>query len=248
MEDKNWITIELTNNCNLRCPYCSQFSSLQKPKGFMEFLTFTKIIDSLVKNKTNLSNIDLFFRGESLLHPRFSEMLDYLYESARQHQICEYIKLHTNAEFLTKENTEAILKVCDQAVLKHPGDLFLSIDAATAKTHNIVRPGGNFQKIVENIKYFLKRREEKNQFGPSMVFQFIIQPENSHEAQIFLDYWANYFKSLGIEYYVDKSLGPELPCIKRTTIYFRRLSSWHEEREKNKSLQKQIMKEMELVE
>lgn len=57
------IYIEITNNCNLNCSFCSE---IRKPRKFMSLEEFEKILKK-VKDHTNY--IYLHVKGEPLLHP-----------------------------------------------------------------------------------------------------------------------------------------------------------------------------------
>jgi sulfatase maturation enzyme AslB (radical SAM superfamily) len=41
------VIVELTNVCNLECPFCTTFQGMQRPKGFMSFEVFRQLIDEL---------------------------------------------------------------------------------------------------------------------------------------------------------------------------------------------------------
>ena len=100
---------------------------------------------------------------------------------------------------------------------------------------------------MSNIKWFLQRREELKQYGPQMVFQFIVQEKNHHEAKLFMKTWQTHFKNMSINSWVDKSTGDAIGEVKRTTIYFRRLQTVFEDQDTNKKLQHKLMKELGLV-
>jgi len=214
----------------------------------MDFKLVKSLVDWMIQTKTRLSNLDPFFRGESLLHPQFAEIIDYIREKSKQNfPLFEFMVLHTNGELLNERNAEAILRFDDQTVFKHPGNLFFSIDAATKQTYDIVRPGGDFNKVVNNIKNFVMLREQKHQYGPSIVFQFIIQKQNRHEAKAFLNYWSNFLKSEGIEFSVDRSLGADIGEVKRTNIFFRRLQHSMKYIKENIEMQREVMEDLGLV-
>lgn len=63
------IYIEITNNCNLNCSFCSK---VEKPKKFMTMEEFEYILKE-IKNKTKY--IYLHVKGEPLLHPNIIEFL-----------------------------------------------------------------------------------------------------------------------------------------------------------------------------
>ena len=40
-----WLMVEPTNHCNLKCVMCPQAGKLKRPKGYMAFSLFEKILD-----------------------------------------------------------------------------------------------------------------------------------------------------------------------------------------------------------
>src|SRR5438105_15256820 len=77
MELPTYVQIEPVGQCNLRCQMCSiQFRQDGPPYGppaFMEFETFTRIIDQFV----TLKELHLQGLGEPMMHPRFFDMIEY---------------------------------------------------------------------------------------------------------------------------------------------------------------------------
>lgn len=68
------IQIDVTNACPNRCSNCTRFSGHHAKPFFMELDFYKKAVDSLADFPGMVGMIG----GEPLLHPRFSEMLDYL--------------------------------------------------------------------------------------------------------------------------------------------------------------------------
>ena len=79
--------VEPTSFCNLRCPMCPQSVGANATNGFMEMDLFNKIIDE-ARHFTR--EINLFFRGESLMHQGIYEMIEICERAgiggAHQHQ------------------------------------------------------------------------------------------------------------------------------------------------------------------
>ncbi|MBU2102158.1 MAG: radical SAM protein, partial [Candidatus Omnitrophica bacterium] len=89
------IMIELTNACNFSCTMCAN-KLMQREKGFMDIGLFELVLDRVQKAK--ISRITLFTTGESLLHPKF---LDMLQRAVRRRSIKE-IAISTNGSLLEK--------------------------------------------------------------------------------------------------------------------------------------------------
>ena len=91
------IYLEITNICNLSCPFCSIDD---RKKEYMKLDDFQRYA-LMCKEYTN--SIYLHIKGEPLMHPNFTEILDYL------EAINLKVKLTTNGDFLNK-NQDDILK------------------------------------------------------------------------------------------------------------------------------------------
>jgi len=94
------VTIELTNRCNRLCIGCPRHK-MNYPLGDMNLTLFTKITSQLPDNVC----IVPFYRGESTLHPHFSE---YMQQLSR----FDTVQLATNGDYLTIPNQKAILDNC----------------------------------------------------------------------------------------------------------------------------------------
>lgn len=93
------VDIELASVCNLKCPMCYTISDEFKQKvnaKLMDFKLFTKIIDEIADD---VPAIRLSLRGESTLHPKFIECIQY----AKDKGIKE-ISFLTNGSKLDREN------------------------------------------------------------------------------------------------------------------------------------------------
>lgn len=69
--------LELTTRCNLRCHYCPHYPELPRPKTDMLWETFEaalELVSYYVRQGTQ-TELSLTGIGESLLHPRFVEMV-----------------------------------------------------------------------------------------------------------------------------------------------------------------------------
>ena len=127
--------IEISGHCNLSCPECFYGSGLMsRKKGFMDIGLYKKIILEL---KPCLYNINLYFQGEPMLHPRFFDFLDL------SHGI--KVTVSTNGHFLSEENAE---KLAGSGLNK----IIVSVDGMKSETYSLYRKGGDFEKVIDGIK------------------------------------------------------------------------------------------------
>ena len=103
-------SIEPTTSCNLRCPECpTGMRTLTRSKGNMDLDTFQKILGKLAPD---LIYLTLYFQGEPLLNPHFTEMV----QMARKRNI--FVATSTNGHFLDDKNVDKIIRIFDAANAK----------------------------------------------------------------------------------------------------------------------------------
>jgi len=150
-------------------------NSNERESKHMSWELWCKILKESQEN--NLSSILLDHEAESLMNPRIFEMI----ENARDAGIVD-IWLHTNANLLTPEMSE---KLIDCGLTK----INFSIDAFSKDTYEVLRVGGNYEKVLSNIDDFLELKLKKNAKFLRVRLSFVVQKENEHEQKGFLDYW-----------------------------------------------------------
>lgn len=61
----------------------------------------------------------------------------------------------------------------------------VSIDAATPETYSVVRRGGNWNRLMENLQFLAQKHKEG--FFKELVIQFVVQERNFREMKAFID-------------------------------------------------------------
>ena len=101
------IVIELTAACNLSCPMCPR-RYMEKKDGYMSGDMWRRLINE-ISDDSPRSIILPFWRGESLLHPEFLELLRFALDKSLRIHIAsngmlvkdEYAKVLAECEFVT---------------------------------------------------------------------------------------------------------------------------------------------------
>lgn len=167
MKDLRHIEIEVTNHCQLRCIMCPQ-AQMVRPKGFVDINTFTRAIDQV---RGYVKTMYLHQIGEPLLHPELIAMIDYANDAGIKTSIS------TNCLALDKEMTSKILS----SKLK---EITLCLDSLNKNSYESIRLGSNFDRVLENINYFLSekiRTESKIHVQLQMIKMIL----NKSERQTF---------------------------------------------------------------
>lgn len=154
------VDIELASLCNLKCPMCYTISKEFKKKvnaKFMDFNLFKKIIDEI---SLDVPAIRLSLRGESTLHPRFVECIQY----AKDKGIKE-ISFLTNGSKLDREN---FIKMMNAGA----SWITISFDGLGEEYERIRKPL-KYQDTLQKIKDIKKIKEEFSSHKPVIKIQGI---------------------------------------------------------------------------
>jgi radical SAM protein with 4Fe4S-binding SPASM domain len=159
-------SIEPTTACNLRCTECpTGIQSLSRPKGNMQTDVFATLIEKL---SPGLFYLTLYFQGEPMLNPYFTEMV----KIARRRKI--FVATSTNGHFLNDINVDEIIK----SGLNH---LIISIDGLDQQTYERYRAGGNLQTVKEGIHRLVAARKTAKSNSPFIELQFLVIRHNEHQ-------------------------------------------------------------------
>jgi MoaA/NifB/PqqE/SkfB family radical SAM enzyme len=140
------VRIEPTNLCNLRCTSCPNIIKKPKELGFMEIEEFKRIVDQVAKFEYR-ARVTLYLGGEPLLHKKIIEMIGY----AAQHNIST--DFNTNGALLTEELAENLLNSEIETIS-------FSFDDMPPEQYEALRKNSIYEKTLQNICYFLKRKQE----------------------------------------------------------------------------------------
>ena len=157
------VWLEPTPSCNFSCGYCPHGMEAPTPNGLMKMELFHKIISEL---EGSVNDVNLFHRGESLIHPRLPEMVETLTRKGIKS------RLHTNAGLLTEDRARALI----EAGLSY---ISFSVDGYTKEVYEKNRIGGDFDTTMANIHGLLELKKKLGK-GPFTIVQVM---ELSEEAQ-----------------------------------------------------------------
>ena len=177
------LEIELVSSCNLRCTYCPRHY-LRNLSGQMDFDLFRKIVDEASAYPGTI--IALHRRGESLLHPRFNDMANYIAGKFKE------VQLATNATLLTEDKFEPIVK----------GLNFLSFSLDTPANYDRTRIPARYDDVEDKIMNFLRFNKGRVKTQASMVRT---EATKDKDAETFKDIWQGRVDRVRI--YEEHSVG-----------------------------------------
>lgn len=149
--------LEPTSHCNLRCVMCPQSLGATQGNGYMDMDLYRKIIDEA---RRFVLEINLFFRGEPLLHPKIVEM----------------VRIAEGAGIAVHLNTNATLlrgKVIDELLDAGLSKLTVSFDGGEKETYERMRRGAKFERTLENTRAFLRAKAARGSSRPYTAIQVI---------------------------------------------------------------------------
>jgi len=162
--------IDPGNICNLKCPLCpTGLGEAGAKKSFMEFEFFKMVFDQL---KDGLAEINMFNWGEPLLNKDLTRMIRYVKEKK------ESVRVITSTNLNIRNNSllEDLLKSgIDQIIV--------SCDGASCETYVKYRVGGDFNLVMENIRFLVKENMELDKKA-LIVWNFIVFKHNEHEVEL----------------------------------------------------------------
>jgi len=202
----NAVIIDPINICNLDCPLCAS-KTQNYEKGKMSLDTFKVILDKI----PSLKVVILFNWGEPLLH---HEIFNIIKESVKRNV---YTITHTN--FSLKQKPEFFERLVESGLHQ----LVISADGASQKTYEKYRVKGNFDWVINNIRYTVDAKKKLRNRDPKIVWKFIVNKFNEHE----IDYAKSLAGSLGVEIFFDKmGLSDDIPDINFPGTLNERKEEW----------------------
>jgi len=191
------IDVEINSNCNYRCIFCPHGTGeMRNDMPMMSEQTAKRILDELADNK--VYSIKLNWRGEPALHPKLAEITAY----AKKKGIKE-VQINTNGFlFDEKKIRDLILAGIDRVIF--------SLDATTPEVYSKIRIGGDYNRVVENIKTFDRIRKELKRKKPFLRVQMVRTQLNKHQVDDYQKMWKNIVDDIRITDVTNRGQGDSL--------------------------------------
>jgi MoaA/NifB/PqqE/SkfB family radical SAM enzyme len=168
------ITLELTNHCNIHCVFCPR-KHMAKNLGYMHQDLATKLINEMAEHLP--VTLVPFFRGESLLHPHWYEIIAY----AKQKGLGP-IQFTSNATRLDRETAKKILDLQIDFIS-------FSVDTLDPNLYESTRRGADYNKVHENILQFLDLKKTRNAKLPIVQISAVETAMHMPGMDDFIQYW-----------------------------------------------------------
>ena len=141
-KDTEAIGLMCTTKCNLKCSMCFNRDIPEGMQGNLSFDNFVKIIDKF----PNLKRADLTGFGESLLHPHFFEMVEYL-KNRNLH-----VSFTTSLSLFSDEIIDKTLKLNIDV-------LTVSLNSLKKEVSEKLKEGICFEYVTKNLAALLNKKD-----------------------------------------------------------------------------------------
>jgi radical SAM protein with 4Fe4S-binding SPASM domain len=151
---------------------------------FLSLELFDRILSEV---QTTTHTMQFYFQGEPLLNKHLPEMI------ARAHQVGIYTIVSTNAQTISKELANALVKSGLSRIV-------VSIDGFSEESYTAYRVGGSLQKALEGLQ-FMREAKEIHRSSIRIELQVLRLRTNEHEWE-----WIrNNYRKLGATHLVFKT-------------------------------------------
>lgn len=173
----NWINFAIDSSCNLTCPSCrKEFIFINEGQLYDQRLMMVDHIIKLIENHDHFIKFSVSGDGDpfaSLIYRNFLSKLNVTDKNVE-------IEIITNG-ILAKDHWFKMKGIHNNIVR-----FKISFDAATENTYNIVRRGGDWNKLLASADHMSKWKQ-KNYSDMKLTGNFVVQAANYKEMPQYVE-------------------------------------------------------------
>ena len=165
------IRLEASTVCQLKCPSCPTAGGETGRRlgvGFLRFPDFKRLVD----RNPWISAVELSNWGEIFLNKQLPGILEYAYRKG----VALHVENGANLNHLDDAVADAVVRF-------RMREITCSIDGASRETYSVYRVGGDFQKVIHNIKSINRLKARYHSPFPKLHWQFVAFGHNEHEIE-----------------------------------------------------------------
>ena len=164
------LTIESTNACNLRCPYCfTGAGEIGRDKTMLRMPLYQKALDEM---GSRLLQLEFYNWGEPLLNKGIYDMI----HMASSRGISTVVSTNFSFPF-DQERAEKL-------VASQLGALGVSLDGAWQESYEQYRVRGNLETVLNNVRMVNDAKQKLGSKYPHMIWEYHIFSHNNTEEEI----------------------------------------------------------------
>lgn len=186
------INYSFDRSCNLSCPSCRSNPIMADSEEISKIDYTIKDIENSYGEK--LKGLYISGTADPFASKSFRKLLTQF--DKEKYPNVSNIHLHTNALLLNKNMWDKMKKI--QSMIKI---IEISIDAATKETYEEIRRGGNWETLIENLKFIATLP-----IGEKRI-SMVVQDSNFMEMELFYEIMMDIFN-------------------KKARIFFKRIDNW----------------------
>lgn len=163
------VRLEASTVCQLKCAGCDfqKGGSDNLGRGFLTIENFKKFCDM----NPFVRRIELSNYGEIFLNPDLVKIMHY----AKEKGVKLTAKNGSNFNTVSDEQMRALVETGFHKII-------LSIDGASQQTYSKYRIGGNFDRVIENVRKLQAIKKQAGSKLPRLVWQFVLMEHNELEV------------------------------------------------------------------
>lgn len=165
------IRLDASTVCQLKCPACPTASGetgRSLGMGFLRYPDFKRLVDQ----NPWVSAIELSNWGEIFLNKELPRILEYAYRKG----VALQVENGANLNHLDEAVAEAVVRF-------RMREITCSIDGASRETYSAYRIGGDFQRVIHNVKTINRLKARYRSPFPKLHWQFVAFGHNEHEIE-----------------------------------------------------------------
>lgn len=200
------VLIDTVSFCNLECSMCVH-KDMTRTHGYMSEPLFEKIIDEIAVENPDARVWMVFFGEALMLRKRKPTIFDKI-RFAKGRGLTDVV-LNSNANLLDEETAQALIDCGLDAI-------YIGIDAFTPEAYARIRVGGDYGRVVRNVRHLLRLKREQNAQTPRVfssdlgwsVFRHrdVLEVLNATQFRLDRDQSGNLLYGAGIHYCPGASL------------------------------------------
>ena len=165
------VRIDASTMCQLRCEGCGFQKSNHRGLGggFLRLKDF----EAFLQDNPQIERVELSNYGEIFLNPELIPIM----KCAFEHSVSLTAEMGVNFNHVTPEQLNALIDY-------QFSYLSISIDGASQNTYAQYRIGGNFDRVMENLKKLQDLKRIRNSHKPELRWQYVINQYNEKEIAL----------------------------------------------------------------
>ena len=162
------VRIDASTLCQLKCEGCGFQKSNHRGLGggYLKLVDF----ENFLNENPYITRVELSNYGEIFLNPELISIM----KCAFERKVTLEAKMGVNFNTVTTEQMEALVDY-------QFSFLSLSIDGASQKTYAQYRIGGDFNKVIANIRQLQIIKKERGSNYPKLSWQYVINQYNEED-------------------------------------------------------------------